>query len=53
MPYAYFDQIYTIGVPAFYNANLTVSLTGRKPTLKIEGFDFVSPINLQQQAVTK
>lgn len=48
MKYGYFDTIYNSGVPAVYDANLTVSLTGRKPTLKIEGFDYVGPFSFAE-----
>lgn len=48
MKYGYFEEMYASGVPGVYDANLTVSLSGRKPTLKIEGFDFVAPFSFKQ-----
>ncbi|HEY0827105.1 MAG TPA: hypothetical protein VGE40_03345 [Bacilli bacterium] len=43
MEYDFFETLKTI--PGVYNAELTVSLRGKKPTLKIIDFEFVSAMN--------
>ncbi|MGG0816182.1 hypothetical protein ABE142_26465 [Paenibacillus alvei] len=41
MPYDYFEKM--SHVPGVYKASIEISLSGRKPSLKITGFKYVAP----------
>lgn len=51
LPYASFDGFDT--VPGVYNAELTMSLRGRKPSLMVTGFEMVRPISMQPKEPVK
>ncbi|NOU81537.1 hypothetical protein GC101_21990 [Paenibacillus sp. LMG 31459] len=50
--YKEFMTMYTSGVPGYYDASMRISLTGRKPTLKIDAFEFVAPFSLVDKPVS-
>lgn len=44
LPFDVFEQL--VEVPAIYDAAFSVSLRGKKPSLKVTGFNYVSPFSL-------
>lgn len=44
MPYEVFEGMKE--VPGVYDANFSISLRGKKPTLKVTGFNYVAPFSL-------
>lgn len=47
LDYHAFDKFLGKGLPAVYDCDLSVSLVGRKPSLKINGFEYVAPIEFR------
>ncbi|MCL6456515.1 MAG: hypothetical protein K6T85_00770 [Gorillibacterium sp.] len=42
MPLAYYDQI--TAIPGIYDAEMNIKMSGKKPSLKVTGFTFISPV---------
>lgn len=46
MPYGYLRELKE--VPGIYNLDIGVSLSGKKPVMKVLGFNLVAPLDLDQ-----
>lgn len=45
LPYADFVELEQ--VPAVYDAEMSVTLAGRKPSIRVTGFTYVSPVDIK------
>ena len=45
LPYEYFDKM--AQVPGVYHAELSISLISKRPSLKVNGFEFLNPVEFK------
>lgn len=46
MTFDYYNELKE--VPGIYNLDIGVSLSGRKPVMKVHGFNFLAPLDLKK-----
>lgn len=53
MPFRYFDDVSFNPIPAIADCNLRIDLTGRKPSIKVIGFDNFVGIDFKERINAK